>query len=137
MRKTQVHTESPSAVINLTPLVDMVFILLIFFMVTSSFVKETGVEVSRPSAQTAVRQEQASIVVAVTESGEVWIDKQRVDARAVGAHIERLRAENPEGSVVIVADTKAHTGVVVRVLDQARLAGAENVALAAAAPETR
>ncbi len=136
MRKTHVHTESPSAVVNLTPLVDMVFILLIFFMVTSSFVKESGVEVSRPSAQTAVRQEHASIVVAVTESGEVWVDGQRVDPRAVGAHIERLRAENPEGSVVIVGDTKAHIGVVVRVMDQARLAGVENVALAAANPDT-
>ncbi len=136
MRKTHVHTESPSAVVNLTPLVDMVFILLILFMVTSSFVKESGVEVSRPSAQTAVRQEHASIVVAVTESGEVWVDGQRVDPRAVGAHLERLRAENPEGSVVIVGDTKAHIGIVVRVMDQARLAGVENVALAAAKPGT-
>lgn len=134
MRKSHRRGESSASAINLTPLIDMVFILLIFFAVTSSFVKEAGVEVNRPHAQSAVRQEQANITVGVTASGEVWIGKQRVDARSVRGHIERLHAENPEGSVVILADEKSHTGLVIRVLDQARLAGVENVALAATQP---
>ncbi len=131
MRHRHTESESGGVTINLTPLIDMVFILLIFFMVTSSFVKETGVDVDRPSAATAVRKERASILIAVTSKGEVWIDKRRVDLRAVRANVERLHAENPEGAVVILADEQAPTGTVVRVLDQARLAGVESVSIAA------
>ncbi|RDH91682.1 MAG: biopolymer transporter ExbD [endosymbiont of Seepiophila jonesi] len=131
MRHRHTGSESGDVAINLTPLIDMVFILLIFFMVTSSFVKETGVDVDRPSAATAVRKERASILIAVTSKGEVWIDKRRVDLRAVRANVERLHAENPEGAVVILADEQAPTGTVVRVLDQARLAGVESVSIAA------
>ena len=120
-----------SARLNLTPLIDMVFILLIFFMVTSSFVKEAGVDVSRPEAETARPQERANIVIAVTEAGEIWIDRQQVGPREVRAHVERMRAENPESAVIIVADAGAKTGLTVAVLDQARLAGATNVSIAA------
>jgi biopolymer transport protein ExbD len=137
MRHRHVEDEGGEVTINLTPLIDMVFILLIFFMVTSSFVKETGVEVDRPSAATAVRKEHASILVAVTEKGEVWIDKRRVDVRAVRANVERLHAENPEGAVVIQADQRAPTGVVIRVLDQSRLAGVASVSIAAATDGTQ
>ena len=121
----------PSGTLNMTPLIDMVFILLIFFAVNASFVKESGVEVDRPSAKTAITQEQANILIGVTRNGEVWIDKQRVDARTVRGHVERLHAENPEGSVVILADVKSETGIVMQVLDQARLAGVAKVAVAA------
>lgn len=131
MRHQHVDDESGEQAINLTPLIDMVFILLIFFMVTSSFVKETGVEVDRPSAATATIKQQAAILIGVTAEGEVWIDKRRVDIRAVRANVERLHAENPEGAVVIMADRKAPTGVVIRVLDQSRLAGVESVSIAA------
>jgi len=132
------HTQEDESVnLNITPLIDMVFILLIFFAVSSSFVKEAGVEVSRPSAKSAVRQEKANIMVGVTKNDEVWIDRQRVDVRSVRAHIERLHAENPEGSVVILADEQSRTGVVIQVLDQARLAGVENVAVAATTPATK
>lgn len=131
MRHRHTESESGGVTINLTPLIDMVFILLIFFMVTSSFVKETGVDIDRPSAATAVRKERASILIAVTRKGEVWIDKRRIDLRAVRANVERLHAENPEGAVVILADEQAPTGIVVRVLDQARLAGVESVSIAA------
>ncbi|MCU7858060.1 MAG: biopolymer transporter ExbD [Candidatus Thiodiazotropha sp. (ex Lucinoma borealis)] len=131
MLHRHVDDESGEVAINLTPLIDMVFILLIFFMVTSSFVKETGVDVDRPSAATAVLKQQATILIGVTEQGEVWIDKRRVDVRAVRANVERLHAENPEGAVVILADQKAPTGVVIRVLDQSRLAGVESVSIAA------
>ncbi|MCG8124929.1 MAG: biopolymer transporter ExbD, partial [Candidatus Thiodiazotropha taylori] len=98
MRHQHVDEESGELAINLTPLIDMVFILLIFFMVTSSFVKETGVEVDRPSAATATMKQQAAILIGVTHKGEVWIDKRRVDVRAVRANVERLHAENPEGA---------------------------------------
>jgi biopolymer transport protein ExbD len=127
------HTAgTPSAAaLNITPLIDMVFILLIFFAVNASFVKEAGVEVERPTARSAVVQPAANIMIAVTRSGEVWIDRQRVDPRSVRGHVERLRAENPEGSVVILADQDSLTGLVIQVLDQARLAGVENVAVAA------
>jgi biopolymer transport protein ExbD len=131
MRHQHVDDENGELAINLTPLIDMVFILLIFFMVTSSFVKETGVEVDRPSAATATLKPQAAILIGVTDKGEVWIDKRRVDIRAVRANVERLHAENPEGAVVIMADQEAPTGVVIRVLDQARLAGVESVSIAA------
>ncbi|HBA66550.1 MAG: biopolymer transporter ExbD [Gammaproteobacteria bacterium HGW-Gammaproteobacteria-10] len=127
------HTRQPSfgAGLNVTPLIDMVFILLIFFVVNSSFVKETGVEVDRPTAQTAERQDQAGILIAVTKDGEVWIEQQQVDVRAVRGHVERLHAESPEASALILADKRSETGLVMQVLDQARLAGIARVAVAA------
>jgi biopolymer transport protein ExbD len=124
-------SESGPAAMNITPLIDMVFILLIFFAVNASFVKEAGVEIERPSARTAETQQKANIMIAVTENGEVWVDRQRVDPRSVRGHVERLHAENPEGAVVILADETSHTGLVIEVLDQARLAGVEQVAVAA------
>lgn len=127
------HTrdQAGGAVLNITPLIDMVFILLIFFAVNSSFVKESGVEIERPSAKSAVAQEQANILIAITRDGQIWVDRQRVDPRSVRGHVERLHAENPEGSVVIMADEASKTGLVIEVLDQARLAGVPNVAVAA------
>jgi len=119
------------AEINMTPLIDMVFILLIFFIVTTSFVKETGVDVSRPSAKTAVKKELANILISITPNGEVWMDKRQVDRRAVRANVERMHAENPEGSVIILADEEAKTGLLIEVMDQARLAGVANVSIAA------
>ena len=129
--KDHLKSETGPTAMNITPLIDMVFILLIFFAVNASFVKEAGVEIERPSARSAVTQEQANIMIAVTENGEVWVDRQRVDPRSVRGHVERLHAENPEGAVVILADEKSETGLVIEVLDQARLAGVENVAVAA------
>lgn len=129
--KDHIQSDSGATAMNITPLIDMVFILLIFFAVNASFVKEAGVEIERPSARSAVTQEKANIMIAVTENGEVWVDRQRVDPRSVRGHVERLHAENPEGAVVILADDKSQTGLVIEVLDQARLAGVENVAVAA------
>lgn len=119
------------AEINMTPLIDMVFILLIFFIVTTSFVKETGVDVSRPSAKTAVKKEHANILIAIKPNGEIWMDKRPVDRRAVRANVERMHAENPEGSVIILADKESKTGLLIEVMDQARLAGVANVSIAA------
>jgi biopolymer transport protein ExbD len=129
--KDHLKSDTGATAMNITPLIDMVFILLIFFAVNASFVKEAGVEIERPSARSAVTQEQANIMIAVTENGEVWVDRQRVDPRSVRGHVERLHAENPEGAVVILADDESQTGLVIEVLDQARLAGVENVAVAA------
>ena len=120
--------------VNMTPMLDVVFIMLIFFIVTSSFVKESGIDVNRQQAASAEPQETANILVAISESGQVWIDKRPVDVRAVRANIERLHAENPKGSVVIQADKRSANGILIQVLDAARLAGVENVALAAEIP---
>ena len=117
--------------IDLTPMLDVVFIMLIFFIVTSSFIKESGMEVNRPQADTASAQDKGNILIAVTADGQVWLDKQAVDVRSVRAHVERLRRDQPEGVVVVQADQDARTGLVVQVMDQARMAGVDDVALAA------
>ncbi len=117
--------------INITPLIDMVFILLIFFMVTTSFVKETGIDVQRPAASTAALKEKGNILIGVSSDGRIFLEKKQIDVRSVRAHIERSLAENTEGGVVIVADKTSDTGVVIQVMDQCRLAGAKNVSIAA------
>jgi biopolymer transport protein ExbD len=117
--------------INLTPMLDVTFIMLIFFIVTASFVKEAGIDVSRPPAATAERKERGNILVAITENDQIWVDRRQVDPRALRANIERLHAENPQGSVVIQADRNSKNGLLVQVMDAARLAGVPNVSLAA------
>lgn len=121
--------------IDMTPMLDIVFIMLIFFIVTTSFVKESGIDVNRPSAATAVKKERANILIGISETGDVWISKRKVDVRSVRANIEKLHAENPEGSVVIQSDKGAKTGVLIQVMDQVRLAGVENVSVAASSKE--
>jgi biopolymer transport protein ExbD len=117
--------------INITPMLDVVFIMLIFFIVTASFVKEAGIDVNRPGASTAVKQEKGNILVAISETGDIWINRRKVDIRAVRANIERLHAENPKGTVVIQADKKSQTETLVAVMDASRQAGVFNVAIAA------
>ena len=117
--------------VDLTPMLDVVFIMLIFFIVTSSFVKVAGVDVNRPSAVTAERKEQGNILVAITSTGKIWIDRREVDLHAVRGHIERLHAENPQGAVVIQADRKSKNRLLVEVLDAAQQAGIETVSIAA------
>lgn len=117
--------------IDMTPMLDIVFIMLIFFIVTTSFVKESGIEVNRPSAASAVQKERANIFIGITDNGEVWIQKRQVDIRSVRANIEKLHAENPEGAVVIQADQGTKTGTLIQVMDQVRLAGVTNVSIAA------
>jgi biopolymer transport protein ExbD len=130
MRRTRQRLEDDNE-INLTPMLDVVFIMLIFFIVTASFVKESGIEVNRPDAVTAERKERGNIVVAISERGEIWIDKRRVDVRALRANIERLHAENPQGAVVIQADRDSKNGLLVKVMDAARAAGVRDIAIAA------
>lgn len=127
----KVFEEDEDSEINMTPMLDVVFIMLIFFIVTASFVKESGIEVNRPEAATAVKKDRANILVAISPTNEIWIDKRRIDPERVQANIERLHAENPQGSVVIQADRKATTEILVKVMDAARAAGVFDVSLAA------
>jgi biopolymer transport protein ExbD len=117
--------------INMGPLVDMVFLLLIFFVVTTSFVKETGIDVQRSTAATAERKERGNIMIGVSADGLIYMEDKRIDVRSVRALVERALAEDPESGVVIVADKDSNTGIVVQAMDQCRLAGAANVSLAA------
>ncbi|MEI6893908.1 MAG: biopolymer transporter ExbD [Colwellia sp.] len=117
--------------IDMTPMLDVVFILLIFFIVTASFVKEAGIDVNRPEAATAVKKERANILVAISDKGDIWINKRKIDIRSVQANIERLKAENPQGTVVIQADKKSTTETLIKVMDSARAAGVFDVSIAA------
>ena len=130
MRRRRVRNREESEV-NLTPMLDVVFIMLIFFIVTASFVKEAGIDVTRPPAATAERKERGNILVAITANDQIWIDRRQVDVRSIRANIERLHAENPQGSVVIQADKDSKNGLLVLVMDAARLAGVKSVSLAA------
>jgi biopolymer transport protein ExbD len=124
----------PAVELNIAPLIDMVFILLIFFLVNTSFVKETGIDVNRPTASTAEMKNTATILIAIDPDNRVFMDHREIDRRAVRANVERALAENPEGAVVVVADRGSNTGVAIQVMDGCRMAGAENVALAASLP---
>jgi biopolymer transport protein ExbD len=117
--------------VNLTPMLDVVFIMLIFFIVTASFVKESGIDISRPPAATAERKERGNILIAITANDQLWMDGRQIDPRSLRANIERLHAENPEGSVVIQADRLSKNGLLVQVMDAARQAGVNSVSLAA------
>ncbi|MBD2857889.1 biopolymer transporter ExbD [Spongiibacter sp. KMU-158] len=130
MRKHSKGAEESSGEIDLTPMLDVVFIMLIFFIVTASFIKEAGVEVNRPEASTSSKKENVNILIAVTGTNEIWIDKRRVDKRAVRSVVERMHAENPKGAVVIQADKASNTETVVSVLDSSRAAGVYDVSLA-------
>jgi biopolymer transport protein ExbD len=122
-------SHSGQSEIDLTPMLDVVFIMLIFFIVTASFIKESGIEVNRPEAVTAEDKRNAKILVAVSATNQVWIDKKQVDPRAVKLAIERMHAENPKGGLVVQADLKSSTRVVAGVLDAARDVGIEDVSV--------
>ncbi len=131
MRQFRSHarTEDESD-LNLTPMLDVVFIMLIFFIVTATFIKQAGIDVLRPDAQTWEQKPTVSVLVAISDSGEIWIDKKRVDVTAVRAHIERIHAENPKGGLVIQADRAAKFEKLKAVLDAARAANLTEVAIA-------
>ncbi len=122
--------EDSEASVDITPMLDVVFIMLIFFIVTATFVKESGIDVNRPKAQTAVVKEKANILVAIDAHNKVWVNRREVDVRSVRANIERLHAENPKGTVVIQADQDSTNEILVQVMDASRLAGVYEIALA-------
>jgi len=117
--------------IDLTPMLDVVFIMLIFFIVTATFVKEAGVEVERPAATTAERQDLASILIALTPDDDIWLDGEVIDPRDLASAIKRLHAENPQGSVVIQADRASTHKTLRAVMDAVQQAGVSQVAVAA------
>ncbi|MEM9385711.1 MAG: biopolymer transporter ExbD [Pseudomonadota bacterium] len=117
--------------INITPMLDVVFIMLIFFIVTASFVKESGTEITKPDAPTAVKKPKANILIAIDPNNQVWIDRKRTDPRDLRPNIERLHAQNPQGTVVVQADRKSNYETLLKVLDAARAANVTNVAIAA------
>jgi len=129
--RRQRKASAEEAEVDLTPMLDVVFIMLIFFIVTASFVKESGMDVNRPDAATAIVKPRGNILVAITPSGQIWIDKRQVDVRSIRANLERLYAENPQGAVVIQADEESKNGLLVAVMDAAKLAGIDNVSIAA------
>jgi biopolymer transport protein ExbD len=129
MRKRRVlAAEEEDNEINLTPMLDVVFIMLIFFIVTASFIKEAGIQVDRPAAPTAEKQEDAAILIAISANDEIWIDRKEMDPRAVRGMIERLHAENPKGSIVIQEESTNEMLVIV--MEAAKQAGVANVAIA-------
>ena len=133
MRKhlDDIHFDEEENEINLTPMLDVVFIMLIFFIVTASFIKEAGLDVNRPDApMTESKPEDANILVLINANDEIWIDRRLIDPRAVRANIERLHAENPDGSVVIQANNKSSNKMLVEVMDSARLAGVYSISIA-------
>ena len=130
MRHKRVRQEE-DADIDITPMLDIVFIMLIFFIVTATFVKESGIDVTRPDAETAVKQNRVAILIAIRDNNEIWINRRKVDLASVRANVEKLHAENPQGGAVIQADRQAETGVLVEIMDQVRLAGVGAISIAA------
>ncbi|WP_394173987.1 ExbD/TolR family protein [Thalassotalea litorea] len=124
--------EEEEAAIDMTPMLDIVFIMLIFFIVTTSFVKEAGIDVQKPKAANASKKPSANIFIAVRENGEIWMDKRVVDVERVSANIEKLLAEQPTDIVIIQADKGARHGVVVKVMDAIKDAGIDKISIAAA-----
>ncbi|MDH4031475.1 MAG: biopolymer transporter ExbD [Chromatiales bacterium] len=117
--------------INITPMLDIVFIMLIFFIVTTSFIKETGIDPNRPEAETAYKQERGNILIAVNEAGDIWMNKRKVELGQVRQLVEQAKNESPESSVVIIADQKSSTGALIDLMDQIRLGGVANISVAA------
>jgi biopolymer transport protein ExbD len=131
LRQLVSRKEKDDSQIDITPMLDVVFIMLIFFIVTATFVKQAGIDVDKPAAYTAMLQEKASILIAIDANDEVWIDRRNVSPQALLSIIERLHAENPRGSVVIQADRHSTNKALVKVLDAATRSGVTEVAIAA------
>ena len=132
MARRHAHTED--AEINITPMLDIVFIMLIFFIVTTSFTKETGATIVKPEAAQAVALRNGTILVGIKSNDDIWMGKRLIELREVRSMVEQAKAENPKGSVVIVADKDSRIGTVTQVMDQVKLAGVEGIAISADNP---
>jgi biopolymer transport protein ExbD len=129
------HAQTEDTEINITPMLDIVFIMLIFFIVTTSFTKETGAMIAKPEAERAAALQNGTILIGIRPNDDIWMSKRQIELREVRQMVERAKSENPEGSVVIVADKGSRIGTVTQVMDQVRLAGVEGVALSAERPD--
>ena len=135
MRPRQHHVDNSGHTgIDLAPMLDFVLNLLIFFIITTSFIKEAGTTVKRPDAVTAEYKKSGNILVAIRSNGDIWLDRRQVDIREVRPIIERFHAERPDDTVVIIADKDSQTGILTKVMDQVRSAGIETVSIAALPP---
>jgi len=131
VRKRDIFEEDEESKIDMTPMLDIVFIMLIFFIVTTSFVKESGIDINRPIAKSTEKKNKGNnILVAITQNEEIWIDKRQIDLRALRANIQRLSANEDEVAVIIQADIAAKTGILVAVMDQIKMAGIESISIA-------
>lgn len=131
MRKFWRRNSEDEWEINITPMLDIVFIMLIFFIVTTVFVQKPGIDPIRPWAQTAETKERGNILIAVSRTDEVWMNNNRITLPGVRHLVEAAKQETPESSVVIIADRTASTGLVLDLMDQVRAAGVTSIALAA------
>jgi biopolymer transport protein ExbD len=132
MRSRRHTAEIEETGIDLAPMLDFVLNLLIFFIITTSFVKEAGITVDRPIAGTAEHKETNNILVAIRSNGEIWMDRRQVDLREVRPIIERLHVERPDDTVVVIADKSARTGILAQVMDEVKQGGIKDVAIGAA-----
>ncbi|MEE8496158.1 MAG: biopolymer transporter ExbD [Xanthomonadales bacterium] len=128
------HAHTEEAEINITPMLDIVFIMLIFFIVTTSFTKETGASIIKPEAEQAVALRNGTILIGVKSNDDIWMAKRQIELREVRHLVERAKAENPEGSVVIVADKGSRIGTLTQVMGQVKLAGIKGIAISAEKP---
>lgn len=124
-------TREEETEINITPMLDIVFIMLIFFIVTTSFIRETGIDPQRPEAITAARQDRGNILIAISATGQIWMNKRQVEMESVRQAVEQARNESPESTVVIIADERSETGILIDLMDQVRLGGILNISVAA------
>ena len=131
---SRARAKQEEAEINITPMLDIVFIMLIFFIVTTSFTKETGATIEKPMADQAISLRNGTILIGVRSNDDIWMNKRMIELREVRSMVERAKAENPEGSVVIVADKESRIGIVTQIMDQVRLAGVEGIAISAENP---
>ena len=129
------HAQTEDTEINITPMLDIVFIMLIFFIVTTSFTKETGAMIAKPEAERAAALQNGTILIGIRPNDDIWMSKRQIELREVRQMVERAKSENPEGSVVIIADKGAKIGTVTKVMDQVRLAGVEGVSISADHPD--
>ena len=126
------HSEAQEETeINITPMLDIVFIMLIFFIVTTSFVKETGIDPRRPIAETAISKQRGNILIGISEAGDIWFNKKQIELTLIRQKVEEATAENPESSAVIIADQGSPTGVLIDIMDQVRLGGVMDISVAA------
>jgi biopolymer transport protein ExbD len=123
--------ETEETGIDLAPMLDFTTNLLIFFIITTSFIKEAGVTVVKPQAETAINRDSGNLLVAIRENGDIWMDRRQVELRDLRTQMERLHIERPDDTVVIIADKESDAGVVAKVMDEVRLAGITTISIAA------
>ena len=117
--------------INVTPMLDIVFIMLIFFIVTASFVREPGIDPQRPPAETATEKSRGNVLIAISASGEIWMDRRAIELTEIRARVEAILSDNPESSAVIIADEGADSGILIDLMDQIQAGGIGNISIAA------